>query len=63
MLAIVLSSGGGGLLPTVVLPPPPPVLLHLDAFVLAPVTWSGFGFEGQGWLVSTPSRQTRFLPL
>lgn len=42
---------------------PSPVLLHLDAFVLVPDTWSGFGFEGQGWLVSTPSRQARFLHL
>lgn len=58
-----LSSGSGGLPPTVASPPPPPCSFILMLSCLVPVTWSGFGFGGQGWLVSTPSRQARFLHL
>lgn len=32
-----------------------------DAFLLVPDTWSGFGFEGQGWLVNTPRHQAHFV--
>lgn len=59
-----LFPGGVGPLPAVMCPPfapPPAPRPNPDAFLLVPDTWSGFGFEGQGWLVNTPRHQAHFV--